>query len=348
MKDKVIKQIGKYIRAVIFLVVIVLITSVVNYVMVRSGYVRYIIHEAGNSKTEDDYDCVVIGASHGRAAIDPVYLIESGYADNPINMCIQGATVIDNYYMLKEICRNNDIRKVILEMDYQFWVKDNKRDYDFGNLKVYQQLPMSKVKLEYVAKELLNKDFRTVIYKENAFAGNLSQVRKNLRIKASEAYQNYEISAAEGIETEGTYMGRGFFYREKDTDKKGDFHVRMWSEDRINSNVRKHFEMIVDYCKDNNIELVCITEPITPTSVEKGPVREADTYFANLCSSLGVTYIDYNLVKKEYLEVSDSDFSDWEGHMNGALAEKFSDLLGKTLAGLLDCDDVLKSGYGME
>ena len=74
-----------------------------------------------------------MGASHGRASIDPHYFLEMEYAVNPINMCIQGATVIDNYYMIREACNNNDVKKIILELDYQYWNKNLKRDSDFGD-----------------------------------------------------------------------------------------------------------------------------------------------------------------------------------------------------------------------
>lgn len=64
------------------------------------GYARYIIHTVDNPDDGSDYDCIVVGASHGRASIDALF---SGNecTVNPINMCIQGATVIDNYYMIE-------------------------------------------------------------------------------------------------------------------------------------------------------------------------------------------------------------------------------------------------------
>ena len=85
MKNKVWKEIFKYFKVVIFLAVIVFLVKVNEYVLVRPGYIRYIIHAADNSETGEDYDCVVIGASHGRASIDPHYFMEMGYASNPIN-----------------------------------------------------------------------------------------------------------------------------------------------------------------------------------------------------------------------------------------------------------------------
>ena len=59
--------------------------------------------------------------------------------------------------------------------------------------------------------------------------------------------------------------------------------------------------------------------------------NEADTYFKQICDENNVRYIDGNLIKNEILNVSDDDFSDWEGHMNGELAEQFSEVLTEIL-----------------
>ena len=47
--------------------------------------------------------------------------------------------------------------------------------------------------------------------------------------------------------------------------------------------MQKYFQKIVKYCKDNGIELICVTAPITPSSVVSGAANEADTYFKQIC-----------------------------------------------------------------
>ena len=55
-------------------------------------------------------------------------------------------------------------------------------------------------------------------------------------------------------------------------------------------------------------------------------------------------YIDGNLIKNEVLDVSDDDFSYWEGHMNGDLAERFSEILTYILK-KDECSEYFYSGY---
>ncbi|MFR2510903.1 MAG: hypothetical protein ACLS9K_01120 [Lachnospira eligens] len=108
--------------------------------------------------------------------------------------------------------------------------------------------------------------------------------------------------------------------------------------------MQKYFQKIVKYCKDNGIELICVTTPIPPSSVVSGAANEADTYFKQICDENNVRYIDGNLIKNEILNVSDDDFSDWEGHMNGELAEQFSELLTDILK-KDDCSEYFYSSY---
>lgn len=73
MKKKAFKEILKYVRVIVFFAVITILVEAVNYVMVQPGYARYIIHTVDNPDDGSDYDCIVVGASHGRASIDPHY-----------------------------------------------------------------------------------------------------------------------------------------------------------------------------------------------------------------------------------------------------------------------------------
>ena len=103
------------------------------------------------------------------------------------------------------------MKKVVLEMDYQYWTNDEARDSEFGDLFEYVQLPMSKVKLEYIRDELIDKDFRTVYFKKLAYTSDFSEVKYNIKTKLTKEYRDYDISAVKVCDANGPYMGRGFF-----------------------------------------------------------------------------------------------------------------------------------------
>lgn len=89
----------------------------------------------------------------------------------------------------------------------------------------------------------------------------------------------------------------------------------------------------MNFVKKNNIELTCVTTTITPKAALDGVSEETGRWFANLCSQNGVRYIDFNLVSLDELERTDDDFADWEGHMMGWMAEKYSEVLAKVIRG---------------
>ena len=84
---------------------------IMDYALVPSGYIRYIIHETNNAGSDDGYDNIIIGASHARSAINPVKLDEAGASDNAFNLAIPGETVTDSYYLLMESDRNNNVKR---------------------------------------------------------------------------------------------------------------------------------------------------------------------------------------------------------------------------------------------
>ena len=74
MKTKILK----YVRAAVFIAVVIGLVKCMDFAMMPSGYIRYIMHEVNNADTADGYDNIIIGASHARSAIDPAMLDKVG------------------------------------------------------------------------------------------------------------------------------------------------------------------------------------------------------------------------------------------------------------------------------
>ena len=91
---------------------------IMDYALVPSGYIRYIIHETNNAGSDEGYDNIIIGASHARSAINPVKLDEAGASVNAFNLAIPGETVTDSYYLLMESDRHNNVKRVIRALEY--------------------------------------------------------------------------------------------------------------------------------------------------------------------------------------------------------------------------------------
>lgn len=201
-------KILKYVRAVVFIAIVAGLIKCMDYAMMPSGYIRYIIHETDNADTDDGYDNIIIGASHARSAINPVKLDEAGASDNAFNLAIPGETVTDSYYLLMESDRHNNVKRVIYDLDYQYWC--NYAEREFEDCFIYTWLPFSNVKLKYIADNLLTKDFRTVYSKRWAYETSPSSIMNNLKVKSSAAYRNYSMDAVEIHDAGGPYVAKDF------------------------------------------------------------------------------------------------------------------------------------------
>lgn len=329
-------------KSLVFILLCCIVLALADFVLVPSGYIRFILHQLN---TGEDYELLVLGASHGRSAINP-YKLEENLGKCSINASIPGETVEDSYYLLKETCRKKVPQIVVLDLDYQYWCNFVERE--FGDTFIYSQMKWSPVKLEYVADNLLDKDFRTLFMKRWAWVSSKDEIVENLKTKLSAPYWRYDISAVKVRDAGGPYEGRGYFRRQRDLADKGEYIAFAWDEARIHKKTLKYFRKIADFCREKDIKLICVTSPLPPYAVERGPSGEAFEYFKRITGEQGVAYFDCNLLREEVLPRSNEDYVDWDGHMTGDLAETYSDVLGKVLVDYLggkSCEKYFHTDY---
>lgn len=319
----------KILKCIIFLAICITINAFIKFALIPPSYARVILHELNESN--QNYDCVILGASHSRSGINP-YIIDKKIDVNSLNLSIPSESIQDSYYLLKESYRNNSPKTVILDLDYQYWYNLVKSDY--GATFIYDQLDWTPVKFDYMFNNLLNKDFRVGLSRWANYTYLVTNVKSNLNTKLSSDYANYSVNSVNNKDAGGPYVGKGFFYREQTFGGKGSIKKNSikWNSAKVDAKALKYFNKIVKYCKDNNIKLICVTSPITPATLLTGPYNEIHDYFKQLCEQKNVDYYDFNLVKPEKLPVTNVDFVDYDGHMCGKLADKYTEILGDVIA----------------
>jgi hypothetical protein len=339
-------RIKPWARSLIFLVLLAVILKGCSFLFAQTGYVRFILNKAESKETS--YDTIILGASHCRGAIDPEKLNET-LGTNAINMAIPGETIEDSYFVLKDIDDSNDVKTVILDIDFQYWMYEQPTKH-FTKSFIYQQLKNPIVKAEYVVKNRKVLDMRNFVTNRLSWNISPSTVKKNLKLKNSDVYKNNEIEAAYGengrVEgADGPYVGKGFFYRQISSENplpEGHDYLMTWvgrSDDALDENVKAIFKEIVKYCNDKNYRLICVTSPINPTSVETLKMEYAhDSLTAFITGECGVEYYDFNNALMSFIPRSDCDYGDQEGHMGGELAEIYSEKLAEFLADAWDGD----------
>ncbi|MCR5516700.1 MAG: hypothetical protein K6F41_09630 [Lachnospira sp.] len=346
-----------YVRSVVFILGLVAFVWICNFALTGDSYVKYIITAAdrGYDLNEDGsqmgdtvgFDTVILGGSHGRCAIDPS-IVDEVLDTNSINLCIPGETVKDSYYLLLEAAKNNDVKRVILDVDYQYYLGDQTGG-SFDRAFIYYQLSWSSpVKWLYMIEDGNVLDIRNAISMRNNYHYSLDYIKENVEYKLTHD-NNYNIYKLRETDGSGTYKGKGFYYTPRTAFNSafGDCHTEDYDQP-VHKVPRAYFEKIKKFCDENGIELVCVYSPISTDSrsiIDMDKVHETMSDFFN---EYDVTFIDYNEVDSSILDCSKDNYLDAEGHMCGDFAEVYSRLLSTNIKSLQTetCEELTNELYG--
>lgn len=321
-----------YIKCLIFIAGMAVIIGLSDFLFAKTGYINYILRQADSGK--EDYQEFVLGASHARCAIDPVKL-EKKSGVNTLNMAIPGETIKDSYYLLQELEGHNNVKKVILDIDYNYWY-GNLGEGCFAEPFLYAQYSWkSPVKWKYMAENMDSMDFRNSFTKKFVYEYTFDDIKANVKQKTSEGYKKADIYSLDNSDAGGDYTGEGFFALPlPEGNPVGEDYVKSQigiEKQDINPYPEKYFRKLVEYCNKNNIELVCVTSPITTSSMKRLGVDEAYRKLTTLFDELNVRYYDFNRARFDVLPRNDKDYIDKEGHMGGELAYRYSEVLSNVL-----------------
>lgn len=304
-----------------FLLAALLLNAGLNFALYPYTYARVDVHHLETGT----YDDLFIGASHGKSCINPVK-VDEVTGRSSINLCIGGQYMIDSYFIAKEACRVNRPKRIVYELDPGYWITDMAEDTSFGQ--TYHELPWSAVKAEYFLAKFLKKDFRNTLFPWYAYRSQLTQMAENIKTRTGSMYKNYgtECFSNEGQSYEESGFIRTFPVEGMAKDEES---LTLWDETLLREDSTAYFEKLVKLCEKEDVELVVITTPVPAETLAKyGEYAEADVFFAEYFAGKGIRYMNFNENHPGYtLE----EYSDWEGHMYGETADRFSVLLGEAL-----------------
>lgn len=308
----------------LFLVLVVGLNSLFNFLLVQPGLSQTIFYET----KQGGYDCVVLGASHGSYGIATDVLSEK-LGVKTMNMCMGGEYMRDAYHELKYAMKYNDLKTVVLDIDYQYLV--NYHEESILHNSIYNAFPNGLDKLEYYKDKILAEDYRGTFLRWTNFWQCYYMIPKTVKKKTSQAYKECDPSVT-SMNKNDTYKGNGFIYRSKDA-KKGKSDAISWNQSSVSSSEVSFVNKIIDLCKDNNIQIFLTSIAVDPVSVAKNPdnYKGAHDYIKKIADKKAVPYYDFNYANFDKYSRSTEDFWDMEGHMYGDTAEKFSAVYGEVL-----------------
>ena len=291
---------------------------------------RVVVHKIQTT----DYDTLIIGNSHGQCGIDPVALEQFG-GMHAINAASGNEFVIDAYYLVRLAAQSTDLKTVIYEIDSAYWMLDEAENCEL--VKVYHEFPPSKLKFRYFQDKILKSDFRTVPFEWYLYRNYLGRIDSLREMKSSDAYKNYSIepfrSPVQLMQENGFIAIQRF---EEDA-PKADTSMT-WHRENVKEKHLKNFKRLVDFCRENEIQLVCIMTPIPEVTFSKDQPFSADSiaYFTALCESYDVPFHSYLIDGRDGITHDLADYDDYDGHMYFDSAYSFSAVLAIDLPKLIE------------
>lgn len=156
-------------------------------------------------------------------------------------------------------------------------------------------------------------------------------------MKSSDAYKNYSIepfrSPVQLMQENGFIAIQRF---EEDA-PKADTSMT-WHRENVKEKHLKNFKRLVDFCRENEIQLVCIMTPVPEVTFSKDQPFSEDSiaYFTALCESYDVPFHSYLIDGRDGITHDLADYDDYDGHMYFDSAYSFSAVLAIDLPKLIE------------
>lgn len=327
----------KVLGITLFLILVVVTNCILQFVLVPSGIVRVIIHEL----EQGDFKCIIVGTSHGAYGIDSELITEQS-GINTTSLCMGGEYMQDSYYLLKRAFATNNPDTIVLDMDFEYLVNVPKSNISASS--IYNSYPISLDKVSYFKEKVLSLDYRAAFFPWMDYRYNYKNIKNIVKCKMTDSYAQYSPDAVE-MKPNNIYRGRGFIFRIRTSNQEKVTHIS-WDESKVDKKSLEYFKKIVKLCKQHNTKLIMVS---TPVPVEKmtysiDEYEEAFQYLDALASDQNIEYYNFNLVKSSLFSRTKDDYNDFDGHLYGDAAERYSEVLGAFMKDIAD-GTVEKSDY---
>ncbi len=323
------------------IVLVMLAVSGLDYVLSDDvkAYTRLIMHDMYK---EDKIDSIFLGTSHIYRGINPE-ITDEVWDENTFDVSSALQDIDGSLAMLKEAHKSADIDRCFFEISWRK-VKTDKEERMKETTTTYiisDYMKPSRDKVSYLLDAVESKDYVNAFFRVRRNWKNIyskETMKDIIARKRTDEYRNYG-------KTIESYAGKGFFPLEGKFSRVSGTGVRTITENYMSDDYRMYFEKIVDYCRENEIELICFVSP-TPeyTMVRTKNYDSFVTQVKEVCDGYEVPFYDFNLANPSVLDLKDDDFMDYN-HLNSSGADKFTQVFAEFFAGNITEEELFYSSY---
>lgn len=270
-----------------FIIVNLIVVISLTFMLAQPSVLKILLKEAKS----EECDTLIIGESHGETSYDP-YVMSDVTGDQFFNLSRRLMPVVNLSYIMEEANANGQYKRVILDLDPSYWDDDHRGTFG-SDTNLLFRLTGSRW-IDYVKNILVKDNYNDTFADYNLNVAMVKRIPQNLKCKLNKAYLTGDESSIQntysiiGAVGSFEYKGRGFRYGLK----KSGIEWPSWDFDE--SNIKQEnvdaFKKIVEYCKENDIELVCVQSALPPYRLQNENMDDAHEYFAELCGEYDVPF----------------------------------------------------------
>lgn len=258
-------------------------------------------------------DLLFLGSSHCYRSFNPS-IVDSLTNKKSFNLGSSIQTPITSFFVLKEALQTQNPKLLVLEIYFRTFYDASNRQYQSANFN-FEFMKSNTVKVDFLI---------------NSYGKDIPKVL--LPTYSQKRGFDYLIEGYKLQNTKEEYLNKGFVERTDTLSSTRHYNVEPYKFDFDETNKKQsvYLEKIIRLCKDNSIELILVTAPITK-EMKSTILNYEDVYqhFNRVAQENDLDFIDYNKIDVNLIDTV--HFYDFQ-HLNKAGSEIISRNLSYRIA----------------
>lgn len=337
------KTLKRIFKIILFFVIFFVISMGLSFLLKDdlNSYTRTLTHEF---YSQDQIDVIFCGASHVSHGIDP-RISDKRFNQNTFNTGTPSQGINGTYAIIKQAVKEYDIQTIFLETDFAVACRDiSEKKMGTSDFLVESFLKDPAIKTQFIFENSSPSNILNAVLpigKDKLLTLNPKKILKKIKSLITKEYFDYSFG-----DDEAGYAGKGCVLDYAKIEN-GTFN-NYYQEPKfspISDSWKFYIEKIIQICKENDVNLIFYSMPCSDFYLnEKGDYDKFYFEIKNYLNDLGFDYFDFNLCKKEYLDLQDEDFSD-DNHLNITGVEKFTNAFCNFFTDSVSSETLFYSSY---
>ncbi|MCD7724080.1 MAG: DUF1574 domain-containing protein [Clostridiales bacterium] len=341
-------------RGIAFILLLIVVLALINKLFMYNYYQddqwsRILWH---NFYKSENIDNLFLGSSHIYCDVNP-NIMDEFTGESNFNLSTPKQQIISSYYLLREALKENDLKRVFLELYYvpstgilgnyslDGSIKNMWRTTD------YAKLSLNKIQAiwdENGKEHLIDAVLPFIRYRRYLFDYSYMISRHNEKKSNDFLTYNYKEDDEGGVVI---FQDKGYYYTDREITNLVYGAERRSDEIFLTEDAEEYLRKIVELCQKENLEITLIVSPIY--ELQMLSIDTYDNYrekIVEIANEYDINFYDFNLIKEEYLPIEKTEFFRDAGHLNCKGVEMYTNFLCELVyEGKYEGDDLFYSSY---